>query len=177
MSHDARQTTGQQPAWGAHVPPSPPMRRSTKRLIGLALLSGLGPPLVWFGVFLWAFAGGGTWGTQPAPCSEAVSQFGAALPSGTAGEACIEILEGGYISQWEGSFDMPRSEARAWLVSLPGDRCNPACRPSPDGVTEDSYGLQLNTYRPDRRGHDSLDVRVLWTDEQRAKVTFRTYPM
>ncbi|MFK0045117.1 hypothetical protein ACIQU4_13560 [Streptomyces sp. NPDC090741] len=122
MSHDARQTTGQQPAWGAHVPPSPPMRRSTKRLIALALLSGPGPPLVRFGVFLWAFADGGTWGTQPSPRSEAVSQFGAALPSGTAGEACIDVLEGGCISQREGSF-------------------------------------------------------VLWTDEQRAKVTFRTYPV
>ncbi|MFF3652068.1 hypothetical protein ACFYXV_25935 [Streptomyces sp. NPDC002181] len=175
MSHDVRHATGERPAWGAHVPPTPPMRRSTKRLIALALLSGLGPPLVWVLVILWSI-GHEKWETRPAPCAKALSQIGVRLPAGTGGEDCLEHVEGGYISQWEGSFDMPRDEVRAWMDSLPGERCSPSCRYSPDGVAEDEHGLSLNTHRPDRRGHDYLNVRVLWTDGERARVTFRTYP-
>ncbi|MBP2400708.1 hypothetical protein [Streptomyces syringium] len=106
-------------------------------------------------------------------CAKALAYIGWKLPEHTRDHQCVESVDA-FSSNMSGTFRMPRTDARPWLASLPGNRFRTAGAEA-DGVLVTEDGLHLGVVKPRHPKVDEARVTVRFEGKDTALVSFETF--
>lgn len=140
-----------------------------KCLIAMTITAVVGTPLALVGWNIYQLSRP----PHAVSCAKALAYIGWELPEHTRDHQCAESVDV-FSSHMSGTFRMPRTEARPWLASLPGDRFGTAGT-GVDGVLVTEDGLHLSVDKPRYPKVDEARVTVRFEGEDTALVTFETF--